>query len=223
MSVTCQTIVTRAASFSALNAPLVSDRAEMLSRIRADQQEVFTSIAGLTRDRFQTTTTLASTTGASGRSVDLSTLTLPVERVLKITLPSGEEVSQVDILDQDADLAPRYMVQGTRLIEVENDWDTATTGSVTLTITYVTGMTDIDPSGAYTQAVSVPDQWIDLLVLPLAMYLVQKDPGRDPAEYTRLETMLAGRQQAFVSYLTTYGGTAVRRFDIPSPRSPQKG
>ena len=64
MSTTCQTIVSRARSYSTLNTPLTADSSEMLSRIRADQQALFTSIAGLTRDRFQTAVSVTSTAGA---------------------------------------------------------------------------------------------------------------------------------------------------------------
>lgn len=185
MTTTCQTIVDRAKATSPLNTPLTADRSEMLSRVRADQQELFTRLAGRTRDRFQTTAAIASSSGAQGRIFTLSELTLRVERVLKITLGDGREINQVDVLDPDAELAPRYYVRGQTLIEVSNDWST-TTGIVNATLIYVYGMTDVDPAGALTQLVSVPDEWIDLLALPLAMYLFQKDPGRDPSEFDRL-------------------------------------
>lgn len=217
MTTTCQTIVTRAQAFSALNQPLTTDRAEMLSRIRADQQALFTSVAGLARDRFTTTTALTSTAAARGRTCDLAGVTPPVERVLQLVLSDGREVFQVDELDQAAELAPRYFVRGTTLVEVGNDWNTAAGTAVTATLAYVYGATDIDPAGLYTQAVSVPDAWVDLLVLPLAMYLHTKDPGRDPAEYQALAARLDERQQAFLAYLGNYGGVEHRRFILPTP------
>jgi hypothetical protein len=36
----------------------------------------------------------------------------PIERVLKLTLGDGREASQVDELDTDAELSPRYFVRG---------------------------------------------------------------------------------------------------------------
>lgn len=227
MTTTCQTVVDRAKSASPLNAALASDRAEMLSRIRADQQELFTTIAGLTRDRFQTTASLSSTTGSSGRIFNLAAVTPSVERVLKLTLGDGREANQVDVLDPDAELSPRYFVRAQTLIEVSNDWATVA-GAVTASLVYVYGMTDIDPTGALTQLVSVPDQWIDLLVLPLAMYFFQKDPGRDEAEYARLAAMLGtyagrtGRRGAFLDYLENYGGVESRRFIQPSASDAKK-
>lgn len=212
---TCNTIIQRAQAFNALNTGLTTDAAEMLSRIRADQQALFTSLAGLTRDYFQSTAILTSTGGSSARSFDLSAISPVVERVLLVTLGDGRTVNQVDVLDQDAELAPRYIVRGQTLIEVGNDWGTA--GAKTATLVYVSGMTDIDPSGSLTQTVTVPDPWIDLLVIPLAMYLSQKDPGRDPNEVVALKAMLDDRQQAFVAYLTQFGGIESRRLVIPTP------
>lgn len=219
MSTTCQTIVSRARSYSTLNTPLTSDSAEMLSRIRADQQALFTSIAGLTRDRFQTAVSVTSTAGASGRTIDLSALAKPVERILRFDLADGREVNQVDVLDLDAELEPRYLVRAQTLIEVEDDWNPTSSSAVSGTLTYVYGPTAIDPDGALTQAVTVPDEWIDLLVLPLAIYLFQKDPGRDPGEEERLSALLDDRSQAFVAYLSNYGGVESKRFTLPSPRT----
>lgn len=224
MTTTCQFIVDRATSFSTLNRALTSDRAEMLSRIRADQQALFTSTADLTRDRYKAATSLASTVGSSGRAFELEPSTPiapPIERVLQLKLGDGREASQVDELDVDAEYAPRYFVRGTRLIEVLNDWS-STAGAVTATLLYVYGMTDIDPAGQLTQAVSVPDRWIDVLVLPLAMYLHQKDPGRDAKEYDRLATMMEDRYTDYLAFLGHFGGVESRRFWLPTPPESKK-
>lgn len=227
MTTTCQQIVTLAVDASPLNAPLASDRVEMLSRIRADQQELFTRLAGLTRDRFQTSATIGSNSGSSGRIFTLTSLSPVVERVLKLTLQDGRDANQVDVLDLEAELSPRYLVRGTTLIEVSNDWATVA-GVVTATLIYVYGMTDIDPAGQLTQLVSVPDPWIDLLTLPLEMYFFQKDPGRDDAEYERLAANLGtfddktGRRGAFLDYLENYGGVESRRFIQPAATDARK-
>jgi hypothetical protein len=227
VTTTCQTIVDRAKSANPLNASLSGDRAEMLSRIRADQQELFSRIAGTTRDRFQTTATITSSSAARRRVLTLSALSPVVERVLRLELPDGREVSQVDVLDPDAELAPRYAVQGETLVEIDNDWSTVS-GTVSLSLRYVYGMTDISPDGALSQLVTVPDPWIDLLVLPLAMYFFRKDPGREDAEYVRLAALLgefeprSGRRGAFLDYLENYGGVESRRFAQPTPRTTGK-
>jgi len=217
MSTTCQDIVSRAQSFNTLNQGLTSDSVEMLSRIRSDQQSLFTSVAGLTRDYFQSTVSITSTGGASGRTFDLSAVSPPVERVLMVTLGDGRQLNEVDIQDIDAELAPRYVPRGTKLVEVSNDWGSS--GTKTATMVYVYGMTDVDPSGSLTQNVTVPDPWVDLLVLPLARYLASKDPGRDPNEIQNLSAMLDEKQQEFVAYLTNYSGIKSTRLVIPAPIS----
>lgn len=217
MSTTCNDIVARAQAFNTLNQGLTSDSVEMLSRIRADQQALFTGVAGLTRDYFQITAPLTSTGGASGRQFDLSTLSPPNERVLLLTLGDGRDCNEVDVLDIDAELAPRYVARGKTLVEVSNDWGAS--GAKTATLTYVYGASSIDPSGSLTQAVSVPDEWIDLLVLPLAKYLASKDPGRDPNEITNLAAMQDEREQQFVSFLTNYSGIKSVRVIPPVPSS----
>ena len=192
----------------------------MLSRIRADQKAIFSSVAAETIDFFQASQSLTSTSGASGRSFDLTGLTLPLERILTATLQDGRLMSAVHPMDVDAELSPRYTVRGTTLVEVSNDWGSS--GSKTATILYVYGPTDIDPNGNVTQVVSLPDYWTDLLVIPLAMYLFQKDPGRDPGEYDRLTNMNDEKQQAFMGYLKSFGGIESQRFIIGNPISESK-
>jgi hypothetical protein len=219
MPVTCQTIVDRAVAFNTLNTGLTDSRSEMLSRIRADQQALFTGATSITRDRFKTTVSVTSTSDSSARIIDLSALALPCERVLRLTL-NGEDVHQVDETDPEAEYAPRYFVRGQSLVEVSNDWGAS--GTASLRLTYAYGPTDIDPSGLYTQTVTIPDQWIDLLVLPLAIYLATKDPGRDPNELTTLQARLDERQSAWLTYLNQYGGVSQRRFDLPAPRTTEQ-
>jgi hypothetical protein len=55
------------------------------------------------------------------------------------------------------------------------------------------------------------------LIRPLAMYFHTKDPGRDPSEYDRINAEHQQTWQAFLSYLTNYGGVKSQRFDIPAP------
>jgi hypothetical protein len=221
MSTNCQQIYVRAKQSTPANAELVSISTEILARIEADQQALFASIAGITRDRFQTSVGVTSTSAASERVIDLSVLTLPVERLLKVTLSDLRIARQVDVIDVDAELSPRYLVRGQTLVEVSNDWST-TSGTVSATLVYVYGPTTIDPSGAYTQTVSVPDAWADLLVLPLQLYFASQRPMTDPGEIDRLQARLTDRTKNFVAYLTNYGGIRSDRFDVPVPTPADK-
>jgi hypothetical protein len=227
MTTTCQTILDRARALSALNPSVMSDRAEMLSRISADQQELFTRVNAATPDFFQTFASVTSNV-ATTRQFDLGAAFIalsnaPVERVLKLYSADGTEYSRVEVQDLDAELAPRYFQRAQRLLEpVAGEWGAA--GAVTATLVYAYGPTAIDTAGALSQAVSVPDAWVDLLVLPLGIYAHAKDPGRDSEEAQRWAQVLgswgdgdkapSGRRGAFLTYVASFGGDQlVRRFD----------
>lgn len=214
MTTSCQQIYVRARQTSPANAALVPQPAEVLARIESEQQTLFASLAGITRDRFQTTATLTSTGGLSGRVIDLSALSPVCERVLRVTLSDGREARQVDVLDVDAELAPRYIVRGKTLIELSNEWKAAG-GTVTATVVYVYGPTSIVPNTDYTQTVSVPDEWADLLMLPLAAYFARQRGSENEAE--SYESRLSDRTQAFVASLTNFGGVEAQRFILPTP------
>lgn len=223
MTTTCQQVVTSARSFSILNPTLTTDATEMLTRIRHDQRELFAMLAGETREFFQSVWSAGSSVASSGRTIALADFDPPLERILKVEkLSTGEEINQVDVLDPDAELAPRYVVRGTSLVEWRNEWNTANALSVALRITYVYAPTDIDPTGALTQTITVPDEWGDILALSLAAYCVHKDVGRESAEYDRLVAMHTARVAAFLEYLKHYGGVESRRFELPTPRQRKK-
>lgn len=215
MATTCQQIVQRAAAFSPLNAPLVTDPVEMLARLASVQQAVWTATVDQNRDRFQVTAVLTATAAPRARLLPFTALDRPLERVLRLVLADGREVSQVDPLDVEAELAPRYVANADGLLEVGSDW--GPNGAVTATVTYCYGPAPLVPSGSLGQLVSLPDEWADLLVLPLAMYCVQKDPGRDPAEYDRLAGMRAEVEQRWAAHLAHRSGVETRRFVIPTP------
>jgi|SRR6185312_7359867 len=211
---TIQQIYVRARQMSPANGGVVSQPSEILARVEADQQALFASVATISRDRFQTTASITSTSGSTTRGFDLSALSPSVERVLQLVLSDGREAHQVDVLDVDAELSPRYIIRGRTLIEVSNDWLVGS-GTVSATLVYVYGPTAILPNTDLTQTISVPDEWADLLVLPLAQYLAQQRQPTD-ADAT-LAPKLEARTQAFMAYLTNFGGIASTRFNIPNP------
>lgn len=215
MSTSCQQIYVRARNASPANAALTLQPRDVLDWIAQDQQSLFSGLSGLTRDRFQTSVSITSSIGVANRVFDLSTLSLPVERILTVTLSDGREAHQVDVMDVDAELSPRYVLRGKTLIEVGNDWLIGS-GSVTATLVYVYGPSTIDPTTSdYTQLVTVPDEWTDLLVLPLQMRLAKQRPPAPGDDM--VQAQLDAKQSAFVNYLTNYGGIASTRFQIPTP------
>jgi len=215
MTTTCNDIITRARAFSSSNGPLTADGSVMLSRIRADQAALFSKVAEVNRDYFSASASVTSTSGTSGRTFDVSGLTFPLERILKLVLADGRALNQVDPLDIDGELAPRYIANGFTLTEINGEWGAS--GSVSATLSYVRGPTDIDPAGDLAQLVSIPDKWTDLLVIPLSLFLFHADVGRDPLEGQRLQSLSDARLQDFFNYISHLGGVEARRFIIPSP------
>lgn len=220
MTTTCQQIIDRAKQFSPLNPSLATDPVELLTRIQQMQQRVFTAIASLRRPPFTQLQTLTSSSASSDRTIDLTTTTKPVERLLVVKLASGVEVVPVSEFDIYAQLAPRYIVRGKQLVEVSNDWS-ATSGAASLNVLYAYGATTITPTGSTSQPVSIPDEWVDLLIKPLAMYFHTKDPGRDPQEYANLQGEYTETWGGFLAYTGNYSGDVTRRDVLP--KAPNAG
>lgn len=218
MTTTCQQIVDRAKGASVLNKALVTDRTEMLAKIRELQAETFTATNAVTRDFFQVEEVVLSSVASAKRSVDLSaTLTRPLSRIVRVAFDnSGEELAQVDQLDLEAEYAPRFTMQQYTLTEVGSDWGLTGVG-IALNIVYSFGPTDIDVAAGLDQNTSLPDDWTDLLVLPLAQYLVLKDYGRDVTEYTRLDALAKEKMEKWIEFVRQYAGVEVRRFMLPVP------
>ena len=217
MSTTIQDIQTRAVAWSSANGlqSLVSDNAEIINRVAADERQLFDLAASTNSYFFATTAAVTSSSGTSARTITTTALTPPGGRILRFVLNSGAEVNQVDVRDTDAELSARYYMLGTTLYEVSNDWSAAS-GTVGGTLTYVKRPTALDTTGALTQTVTLPDEFTDILDLKLAHYLAHKDYGRENPEIKRLEEMVARREQDFVQFITSFGGVEARRVTIPS-------
>jgi hypothetical protein len=188
------------------------------------QQRLFTRLAQENRYFYVQATTLPSTNAASARTADLASFTDPlVERLLVVKLPSGVELSQVDIQDLEAELAPRFYPLGTKLVEVGNEWGAS--GVVTLSVWYVYRPVALDLEGALSQLITVPDRFADWLEIDLAIYMAGKDYGRaaaDPQEMTRL---VGERQEVyddFLTHLDHLAGPSSRRFVLPTSSTEEK-
>lgn len=227
MSVSCQDVLTRAVALSDANQAFANPvPSEILSRLSLAQRVLNARLSQDNRLFYLTTVNVASTAGASGRSVDLAaaTFVLPVERVVIAFLPDGTEVSLVDIQDLGAELAPRMYAIGTKLVEVGSDWSAAG-GPVTLTIWYVYRQAALSLTGGLTQTLQVPDEFAPYFDYDLALYFNQKDLGRvlaDPDEFKRLTAMQEASYQSLLQFLDHLHGTLQRRFALPVPSKEEK-
>lgn len=216
MTTTAQQIIDRAKSKSILNPELAGDTQEMLTEIRGIQQRAFVACAKLSRARFGVSGSVNSTNAGSGREADVAAFAPPILRLLQVKITSsGAELNQVPEVDQNAKRSPRYFVRGQKLIEVGSDWGAS--GVVGLTVLYTQGPTAITVTGATSQNVTVPDEHIGILVNPLAMHLHNKDAGRDPSEHQRLADDYKLEWEAWLDYLTSYGGDVSRHYERPVP------
>lgn len=219
-------IIQRAVNFNPLNQGVqqVSTTDELISRIRADQTELYTGSADENRIYFTTTSAWTSSSGSANRTIALVNINPPVERLLQIQIGTGSFVpggsvqimSEVDVADQTAATGPCYIAQGQTLTEYASSWG-PTTGTVSGTITYVQQAIDLDPAGATTQQISFPDRWNHILVQRLAMYFSQKDVQRDPGELQWLQALCDKSEQAFLAFMTHQSGVSVERVQISTP------
>lgn len=221
MTTTAQQIIDRAVGRNTANrlGSLTSDNAELLHVIGSADSALRALVVANNRVFHQQKTTVTSTAASSARVVDLSAVTPPVYRVLRVETAAGVEIAPVDLQDTDAELAPRYYPKGRTLVEVGSDWNTTSAAAQTLTIYYVAGVTALSTSGLLTQTVSVEDEWAWLLDNRLAAYLAQKDVGRDPAEVEKLDQEYAQGTADYLAWVDNYAGTQADRFLLPSPQS----
>lgn len=215
MSTTISQIQDRAVAWSVANgaSSLVSDTAEIISRVAADERSLYDLAAESSSHYFAYSQSVTSSGGASARTITTTALTYPVKRILKLVLSTGSQVNQVDLRDLDAELEPRYYMLGTTITEVENDWSEVS-GAVSATLSYVRGPAVLSASGALSQTISLDDQFADILEMKLARYLCQKDVGRGAEEMALLDQRINERMQDFLSFLSTFGGVEVRRFNL---------
>jgi len=227
---TCQYILDMAVAFSTFNtgpnAPsVIANVPQILQRIRADQRAVFTKIADRSRYYYMQSQAVTTTNASSGRVIDMSTFPVPVDRPLQLILQDGRIVSIVDLLDLSAELSPRAYVQGAQLVEVGNDYSPVA-GTISGTLLYVQAPSpDINPAGDLTQTISLPTDWVDVLIISLAQFIAMSDttsvpPGAQPIrqdEIDRLGELLASRLEDILVFMDHYAGVPATRFDIPRP------
>jgi hypothetical protein len=192
---------------------------EILWRLNYGQGQLWALLAQENRFFWARSAALASSAGASPRTLDLSALAPPVERILYggIILPSGTPLNIVDYQDQGAAGSPRGYPIGQVLQEVGTEWGNA--GAVNFTIVYAYRPADLLINTDLTQAVSVPDRFALWLDIDLGIYFSGKDPGRsqlDPQELQRLAAMQEAVYQDILQYVDHLWGPMMRRYMLPT-------
>ncbi|HYL22500.1 MAG TPA: hypothetical protein VEU74_12115 [Gemmatimonadales bacterium] len=231
MSTQAQDVLTRALALNVANqafasGPVAVQAPEILWRLNYAQGQLWTKLAQENRFFWVKQTTLASSSGSSGRTLDISQITAPpVERLLDkgLLLPGGVPLNIVDFQDQDAELAPRGYAFGLVLNEIGSEWGPP--GPVTFTVVYVYRPADLLINTDLTQLVTVPDRFTSYLDLDLGIYFNGKDVGRaqvDPTEVQRLTAMQEVVYQDLLQFVDHVIGPAIRRFILPVPAKGEK-
>lgn len=210
MSTTVQQIIDYGVALSVANQGLATNTPDLIRRINQYQRARWTAFTQENRYYYQTTATVTSTAANGNRVADCSGLTLLVERMLIVKLASGTEVREVDLQNINAELAPRYYPSGQTLIEVGTDWDITTANPVTLTVSYCWRPADLDPLGATTQLVSVPDGYVSCLGDELGAYFALSDFGRSTQDPTEVPALMASADDTAAKWLTSAGHFAGR-------------
>lgn len=191
---------------------------EILARLNYAQGRLYTRLAQENRFFYLRSATVASSNAAMNRTLDLSTLNPPIERLMEdgLLLPGGAVVNVVDFQDQGAALAPRAFPTGLVLNEVGSEW--GATGAITFTVWYVYRPVDLVVTGALTQLMNVPDRFLYYFDYDLAIYCFGKDTGRVAADPGGLERLAAQQEAVYadlLQYLDHVMGPAIRRFALP--------
>lgn len=215
MSTDISTVIQRAIGRSISNNDpgMTGNSSLMIAEVAAYERDIFRVAARESRF-FYTEASVTSTDAPSARSIALSAITPPIERIVRVLLPTGVPLKQVDYEDQGAELAPRYYVFRTTLYEVGSEWGAS--GPVTMTVGYAESPAVLDVAGSLSQTVTLPDEYTDLLDLRLAQYLAVKDTGRDPTEAQALGAEYGARLSDVIDGLDHFGGSVRRRFISPA-------
>lgn len=192
--------------------------ADILARLNYGQGQLFTRLAQENRFFYLLSASVASSAAASQRTLDLSTLDPPIERLMLdgVVLPGGTPLSVVDFTDQAAALAPRAYPAGLILHEIGSEW--GATGIISFTVWYVSRPADLNVAGNLTQVLALPDRFASWYDYDLALFFSQRDTGRgllDPEEFKRLGAYQEAVYQDIVQYLDHVMGPALRRFALP--------
>jgi hypothetical protein len=213
MTFTVQAVINRVLDRSSLNeADLLSETA-MFRHLTDFQREIFmfgarenpnyfgTDLITQARSAFTDGWDLSASRVAAVSKVEIDTIAGTP------TYPVGTEVDLVDFLYQDLALPPRVYIRNKVVTGVGTDLGSADANMTTkLKVFYSPLPADLV---ADTDVLLLPDEWVELLVLPLARLLAIRDGGRDQ-EVRQLTEEMVGLVDQFIE--------AVQIVDHPAPK-----
>lgn len=209
---TVQNVWDRALARSIENEADLLSATEVINIISDKQRELYLMAALENPDYFGTSTTLIRGSYTAVWDIDSNrpAVISKLEIAELVGTPTGrtvgEEVNIVAFRHQSLGLAPRVYLRDRKLTDV-GDMNTDNVNYVNkLTMYYSPIPTALT---AVSSNISLPEEWINLLVLPLARWMAVRDGGRDN-EVQQLDGEYSGLLAAFMTAIKLMDYTAQR-------------
>jgi len=214
MAITAQTVINLAIQRSALNNPDLVPTAQMLNYISNFEKAVYAMAARNNPDYFGKDAATA-TRAASTDSWDISTtpgdvfaLSSAVVLTMVLAPPGisvGDKINLVGMRWPELEVAPRAYVRGNQISGVGTDLGDATNYVESLTISYSEMPAAVTTT---TQALSLGEEWSDLVILPLARVLALRD--HRPEDIQMLDMEYNSLMATFIDHVSVYDHGATR-------------
>jgi len=229
MSTTAQTVMDRAIQRSAMNNPDLVPPAQMLGYLSTNEKAAFIAAAKRNPDFFgKTATTSIRSSSTAGWDLTSSPGDVGIVSLITVAALTGtvsgvsvsQKVNMVSLRWPQLGLSPRCYIRGHTVYGYSTELGADNSNMVTqLNISYSELPASITDVGTY---ISLPDEWVDLLVLPLARILAIRD-GR-PDEAKLLEEEYQMLFALFLEQVATYDHGAVRPLQaVPAASRPPSG
>lgn len=213
MSVTAATVRDMAIDRSNLNSVDLIDETLFLKKMSSLERRIFLLAARINPDFFEQTGT-TNTRSSYTDSWDLKLSPANVASVTKIKVaaiagnPESEVDDEVHIVgkgDELLEVDPSAYIAGKKVIGISGLGDDDSNMVTQLTIEY----SELPPMVSSTdQSLRIPDEWVDLVVTPLASFLAFKDQRLEEVQLLNVE--YEQNLILFVEHIQTFDATAVK-------------
>lgn len=227
MATTAQQIIDRAIQRSALNNSDLVPTAQLLQYISLYERQAYLRAGQVNPDYFgkdASTATRAAITdawdlGATPGDVGVLTRAEVLTIVGSVSgVAVGDKVKLIGLRWPEIDVAPRAYVRGRKIVQYLTELGTSGSNLVTVLKVYYSPLPAIITTT--TQAITLPDEWGDLLALPLARILAVRDRRLDELPAIDAEMQMVGGlfEQAIMAF-----DSGVRRPLAAVPAIPSAG
>lgn len=228
MATTAQEVIDAAVQRSALNNPDLVPNAQALKYITNFERKVFIDASRINPDFFgKTGDTAARADNVAGWDVATtpgSVAAISKAEVKAITgsvtgVAVGDEVNLVSVRFPQIEVAPRAYIRDKTIYQIGDELGDSGTNFVTTLTLYYSHL----PAGVTTlsQALTLPDEWADLVILPLARVFAIRDRRADEAVVINQEFNFV--YESFISHAGVFDHGANRPLVAVPASGPMMG